>query len=304
MGPGSKGATEAAAGSMTFTQEMRAKAMSLHTFSQAPKEGKVADKSANTVVAQWETTKEDFLQFLTDSLVAATTRPDTNTQTTATAQIQTSTQQTHVHIRALHVYPRHSQMFMHQVVYEAFESKLTKADLSVLQNSGMERVEALKTDISFIKSTYGLSAPAPSPQATEYADYLQSLDTNVFVVHFYNYYFAHTAGGRMIGQTVMDSVFGGHLFEFYKWERDVKEILTEVKAKIDTVADKWTREQKDASLAATGETFNKSVALLRVLVGKARDRAAQKIQKVQAKAGKITQVPTSTYTLRKAAWDV
>merc|ERR1712216_966435 len=246
MGPGSKGATEAAAGSMTFTQEMRAKAMSLHTFSQAPKEGKVADKSANTVVAQWETTKEDFLQFLTDSLVA-------------------------------------------------FESKLTKADLSVLQNSGMERVEALKTDISFIKSTYGLSAPAPSPQATEYADYLQSLDTNVFVVHFYNYYFAHT---------VMDSVFGGHLFEFYKWERDVKEILTEVKAKIDTVADKWTREQKDASLAATGETFNKSGALLRVLVGKARDRAAQKIQKVQVKAGKITQVPTSTYTLRKAAWDV
>jgi len=243
---------------MTFTQEMRAKAMSLHTFSQAPKEGKVADKSANTVVAQWETTKEDFLQFLTDSLV----------------------------------------------VYEAFESKLAKADLSVLQNSGMERVEALKTDISFIKSTYGLSAPAPSSQATEYADYLQSLDTNVFVVHFYNYYFAHTAGGRMIGQTVMDSVFGGHLFEFYKWERDVKEILTEVKAKIDTVADKWTREQKDASLAATGETFNKSGALLRVLVGKARDRAAQKIQKVQVKAGKITQVPTSTYTLRKAAWDV
>ena len=195
-------------------------------------------------------------------------------------------------------------MCMHQVVYEAFESKLAKADLSVLQNSGMERVEALKTDISFIKSTYGLSAPAPSSQATEYADYLQSLDTNVFVVHFYNYYFAHTAGGRMIGQTVMDSVFGGHLFEFYKWERDVKEILTEVKAKIDKVADKWTREQKDASLAATGETFNKSGALLRVLVGKARDRAAQKIQKVQVKAGKITQVPTSTYTLRKAAWDV
>ena len=36
---------------------------------QAPKEGKVRDKTANTVVEQWETTKEDFLQFLTDSLV-------------------------------------------------------------------------------------------------------------------------------------------------------------------------------------------------------------------------------------------
>merc|ERR1719329_1992599 len=49
--------------------QMRAKAMSLHTFSQAPKEGKVRDKTANTVVEQWDTTKEDFLQFLTDSLV-------------------------------------------------------------------------------------------------------------------------------------------------------------------------------------------------------------------------------------------
>merc|ERR1712216_804354 len=54
---------------LTFTQEMRAKAMSLHTFSQAPKEGKARDTSANTVVDQWETTKEDFLQFLVDSLV-------------------------------------------------------------------------------------------------------------------------------------------------------------------------------------------------------------------------------------------
>jgi len=36
---------------------------------QAPKEGKARDTSANTVVDQWQTTKEDFLQFLTDSLV-------------------------------------------------------------------------------------------------------------------------------------------------------------------------------------------------------------------------------------------
>ena len=53
---------------LTFTQEMRAKAMSLHTFSQAPKEGKKKD-TKETQVVNWETTKEDFLQFLTDSLV-------------------------------------------------------------------------------------------------------------------------------------------------------------------------------------------------------------------------------------------
>ena len=42
--------------------------MSLHTFSQAPKEGKKKD-TKETQVVNWETTKEDFLQFLTDSLL-------------------------------------------------------------------------------------------------------------------------------------------------------------------------------------------------------------------------------------------
>merc|ERR1712216_1047067 len=110
---------------------------------------------------------------------------------------------------------------------------------------------------AFIGTKYGLSAPAPSAAATEYAAFLNTIAVPVFVCHFYNYYFAHTAGGRMIDQSVMDSVFGGHLFEFYKWDRDVKEILTEVKSKIDGIAEKWTREQKDASLDATPITFSK-----------------------------------------------
>ena len=54
---------------VVFTQEMRQAAMSLHTFSQAPKEGKVKDVSSETQVEQWQTTKEDFLQFLVDSKV-------------------------------------------------------------------------------------------------------------------------------------------------------------------------------------------------------------------------------------------
>ena len=226
---------------------------------QAPKQGKQVDKTANTVVEQWQTTKEDVLQFLTDS----------------------------------------------HVVYEAYEKILqSKDELAPLRNSGMERVDGLKKDIAFIGSTYGLKAPAPSVAATEYAGFLNTIETSVFVCHFYNYYFAHTAGGRMIGQSVMDSVFGGHLFEFYKWDRDVKEILTEVKAKIDGIADKWTRAQKDASLDATPVTFSKSGALLRALVGKARDRAARMFNKVQVRKGLITGVAASPYSSRKAAWDL
>jgi len=160
---------------------------------------------------------------------------------------------------------------------QAFEVAVQKPGLELLKNSGLERVEGLKKDIAFIKSTYGLSSPAPSAAATDYASFLQDIEEDgVFVVHFYNYYFAHTAGGRMIGQKVMDEVFGGHVFEFYKWDRDVKEILAEVKGQIDVIANTWTREQKDASLAATPETFQKSGALLRVLVGKARERVRER----------------------------
>jgi len=254
-----KAAEPAVAGSkLTFTQEMRNKAMSLHTFSQAPKEGKARDTSANTVVDQWQTTKEDFLQFLTDSLV----------------------------------------------VYEAFEVALQKPELQLLRNSGLERVVGLKTDIAFVKTKYGVAATSPSPAAIEYAKYLQMIETPVFVCHFYNYYFAHTAGGRMIGSTVMNTVFDGHLFQFYQWDRDVKEILAEVKGKIDVIANTWTREQKDASLSATPDTFQKAGSLLRVLVGKARDRAARMMNRVETKAGIITKVSTSPYASRKAAWDL
>lgn len=188
---------------------------------------------------------------------------------------------------------------------QAFEVAVQKPGLELLVNSGLERVEGLKKDIAFLESTYGLSVPAPSAAATEYASFLQNIkEDGVFVVHFYNYYFAHTAGGRMIGQKVMDEVFGGHVFEFYKWDRDVKEILAEVKEQIDVIASTWTREQKDASLAATPETFQKSGALLRALVGKARDRAARMMNKVQKREGLITKVPQSPYSVRKAAWDL
>ena len=188
---------------------------------------------------------------------------------------------------------------------QAMEVAVQKPGLELLVNSGLERVEGLKKDIAFIQSTYGLATPTPSAAATEYAGFLKNIkEDGVFVVHFYNYYFAHTAGGRMIGQKVMDEVFGGHVFEFYKWDRDVKEILAEVKGQIDVIANTWTREQKDASLAATPETFQKSGALLRVLVGKARDRAARMMNKVQKSNGLLTKVPQSQYSMRKSAWDV
>ena len=37
-----------------------------------------------------------------------------------------------------------------------------------------------------------------------------------FVCHFYNHYFAHTAGGRMIGKKMAAMLLEGHELHFYQ----------------------------------------------------------------------------------------
>ena len=71
-------------------------------------------------------------------------------------------------------------------------------------NTGLERSEALKKDLEWFKEQ-GHTIPEPSPPGTTYASLLEELsekDPQAFICHFYNVYFAHTAGGRMIGKKV------------------------------------------------------------------------------------------------------
>ena len=37
-----------------------------------------------------------------------------------------------------------------------------------------------------------------------------------FICHYYNYYFAHLAGGRMIGKQMSKLLLDGETLEFYK----------------------------------------------------------------------------------------
>lgn len=72
------------------------------------------------------------------------------------------------------------------------------------QNTGLERSESLAKDLEWFKEQ-GYSIPEPSSPGTNYAQYLEELskkDPQAFICHFYNTYFAHTAGGRMIGKKV------------------------------------------------------------------------------------------------------
>lgn len=54
-------------------------------------------------------------------------------------------------------------------------------------------------------------------------------------------------------------------FDFYLWDRDVKEILSEVRVTIDDVAKDWPRDVKDDCLKETQLAFSYSGTVLGAL---------------------------------------
>ena len=72
------------------------------------------------------------------------------------------------------------------------------------RNTGLERSESLAKDLEWFKEQ-GHAIPEPSSPGVTYANHLVDLsekDPQAFICHFYNIYFAHSAGGRMIGKKV------------------------------------------------------------------------------------------------------
>lgn len=75
------------------------------------------------------------------------------------------------------------------------------------RNTGLERSGKLVKDLEWFKGQ-GYTIPEPSEPGLTYACYLEELsekDPQAFICHFYNVYFAHSAGGRMIGRKVTTS---------------------------------------------------------------------------------------------------
>jgi heme oxygenase len=72
-------------------------------------------------------------------------------------------------------------------------------------DTGLERTSPLAKDIEWFEKTYGLTAPVADGPGVEYGNFLKELAKTSppeFICHFYNVYFAHSAGGRMIGRKV------------------------------------------------------------------------------------------------------
>lgn len=162
-----------------------------------------------------------------------------------------------------------------KVVYEAFDAIIQQAPVAYykqLANTGLERAGPLAKDIAHMQQQWGMEVPvaaADGPGHT-YAAFLRDLAVSsppAFLCHFYNHYFAHTAGGRMIGKAVSNSVLDGWSGAFYEWEGDVKELLGAVRTTINGIASQWSREEQVACLEATPMTFSWGGKLVQLITG-------------------------------------
>lgn len=95
-------------------------------------------------------------------------------------------------------------------------------ELAVFCGTGLERSGPLKQDIDWLcKYDTTLSLPDCSLACSTYARFLvevakQSIPK--FICHYYNYYFAHIAGGTIIGKRMQNILLGGHKLQFYKYD--------------------------------------------------------------------------------------
>ena len=210
-----------------FVEEMRFVAMRMHTREQAPKEGKAEPAKEAKPMAQWQPTKEGYLRFLVES----------------------------------------------KAVYEAMEAIVASGASPMygdFVDTGLERAEGLAKDIEWFCSTYDLEAPDADGPGAEYADFLRDISKTSppeFICHFYNVYFAHSAGGRMIGRKVSEMILDGKELHFYRWDKPggLDAMMTRTKARLNEAAEKWSREEKDRCLEETGKSFELSGKLLRLI---------------------------------------
>lgn len=159
-----------------------------------------------------------------------------------------------------------------QHVYKALEDIVQECeDLAVFRNTGLERVAPLEKDIEFMVQEYQLTRPMVGKPGLEYAAELRRLGNEhlipEFMCHYYNFYFAHTAGGRMIGKQMSSLLLNKKTLEFYKWDGDLNKIKDKVKNDIEEMVAKWSREEKDRCVEETAAAFRGGGAVNSYLSG-------------------------------------
>jgi heme oxygenase (biliverdin-producing, ferredoxin) len=148
-----------------------------------------------------------------------------------------------------------------QHVYQAMEDVVDSVEeLTVFRNTGLERVQPLEKDIDFMVQEYGLQRPPVGQPGLQYAQVIRNFRGKPdlipeFLCHYYNFYFAHTAGGRMIGKQMAALLLDKKTLEFYKWDGDLNQIKPQVKNDIEAMVAMWSRFEKDRCVGETANAF-------------------------------------------------
>lgn len=97
------------------------------------------------------------------------------------------------------------------------EKITTRSELASFRDTGLERFARLEKDIEFMMTEYNLVRPDVGSPGLDYATKLKNIESiPEFMCHYYNFYFAHTAGGRMIGKQMSALLLNKKTLEFYK----------------------------------------------------------------------------------------
>uniref|UniRef100_A0A7N1A7Q6 Inactive heme oxygenase 2, chloroplastic n=1 Tax=Kalanchoe fedtschenkoi TaxID=63787 RepID=A0A7N1A7Q6_KALFE len=136
------------------------------------------------------------------------------------------------------------------------------------RNTGLERSESLSRDLVWF-SQQEIAIPEPSNPGLNYSKYLEELaerSAPLFLSHFYNIYFSHIAGGRVIARQVSEKIFDGKELEFYRWERNVEELLKDVRQKLNTLGEHWSRDDKNRCLKEATKSFRYMGQIVRLII--------------------------------------
>eukprot|EP00217_Crustomastix_stigmatica_P014242 CAMPEP_0183789994 /NCGR_PEP_ID=MMETSP0803_2-20130417/750_1 /TAXON_ID=195967 /ORGANISM="Crustomastix stigmata, Strain CCMP3273" /LENGTH=249 /DNA_ID=CAMNT_0026034181 /DNA_START=210 /DNA_END=959 /DNA_ORIENTATION=- len=157
-----------------------------------------------------------------------------------------------------------------RAVYASIETVVGTCEgyspLAELKSSGLERTPALDNDIAWLSVRLARDNPAEAVgPGAEYARHLMRLskeDIPAFVCHFYNTYFAHSAGGREIGKKVSALLLNNYELKFYKWA-NLQGSMIHTKDALNRIADKWSKDEKASCLNETAQAFEYSTKILR-----------------------------------------
>jgi len=160
-----------------------------------------------------------------------------------------------------------------QHVYQAIEDAVfNREELAVFRNSPLDRVKALDKDIDFMENEFSIEKPDVGKPGKDYADVIRRLGKDGCIAellcHYYNFYFAHTAGGRMIGKQMSSLLLDRKTLEFYKWDGNLNEIKDRVKVDIEEMAAKWSSEERKRCTDETAAAFRGGGALNSYLAGR------------------------------------